>query len=263
MGYFRTHVADGILTATMCAQEGAEEWGTLRLEHRLCPGFVAELSAVLDAVEADRSIEGFVLGGDGRFWSNGLDLNFIEKQHPDDALAFQQAVEKLFARILVFPVPTVALLNGHTVAAGAMLALCFDARVMNSQKGWFMVPGVNIGLTYTYGMIELMKTKIPTSMRNPMIVHSMRYGPQELLRLNVVAELHPLSTLDFYGQQFAKSLAQPQGRRKYKALRETMGAIKMNLYRKAYVLLDKGGEEMGFTDRHWKVVTGTPPPSKL
>ena len=45
------------------------------------------------------------------------------------ALALQKETEKSLAKIVTFPIPTIAMLNGHACAAGAMLALAFDYRV--------------------------------------------------------------------------------------------------------------------------------------
>jgi enoyl-CoA hydratase/carnithine racemase len=41
---------------------------------------------------------------------------------------------------------TVAAINGHFCAAGAMLGLAFDMRVMRTDKGMFFVPAVDLGL---------------------------------------------------------------------------------------------------------------------
>ena len=55
---------------------------------------------------------------------------------PCERSGLQRAVERLLARIVTFPIPTVAAIDGHFVAAGAMLGLAFDARIVSAAKGW-------------------------------------------------------------------------------------------------------------------------------
>eukprot|EP01126_Amoeba_proteus_P003539 TRINITY_DN11184_c0_g1_i1.p1 TRINITY_DN11184_c0_g1~~TRINITY_DN11184_c0_g1_i1.p1 ORF type:complete len:159 (+),score=19.24 TRINITY_DN11184_c0_g1_i1:751-1227(+) len=60
--------------------------------------------------------------------------------------SFMDSVWNLLARILVFPLPTVAVINGHAFGAGLFLALACDFRVMNKAKGFLCTPEVNLGL---------------------------------------------------------------------------------------------------------------------
>jgi enoyl-CoA hydratase/carnithine racemase len=72
-------------------------------------------------------------------------------------------VDDLMAKILCFPVPTIAAINGHFCAAGGMMGLCFDYRIMNSEKGFFFVPGVDLGIVYSPFQTAMMMAKLPVS----------------------------------------------------------------------------------------------------
>merc|ERR1712039_645012 len=102
-------------------------------------------------------------------------------------MGLQTEAELLLSRILTLKVPTVAALNGHFTAAGAMLGLAFDVRVMPSDgKGLFFVPGIDIGLVYSAGMTELMKAKMPQPIWRDVLCFGQRYTCAELLTHGVI-----------------------------------------------------------------------------
>eukprot|EP00457_Paulinella_chromatophora_P010858 gb/GEZN01010977.1/.p1 GENE.gb/GEZN01010977.1/~~gb/GEZN01010977.1/.p1 ORF type:complete len:265 (-),score=19.92 gb/GEZN01010977.1/:317-1111(-) len=231
--------------------EGKESWGTRQEEHRINPVVINKLNQLLDQAEADAEVHGLVLyGGSGRYWCNGLDLNWIDA-HPADANALQEVTEQLLQRLLVFPLPTVAAINGHFCAAGAMLGLAFDYRVMNRRHGLFFVPAIDLGLVYSPGMTALMKSKTPQEMHLPMICFAERYTASDLHRLGVVAFLadpdQVLKTAIEKATQLSSKGSTPRYRR-------TLSAIKRNLYSEACSALWSPGKgdlkhSMGFENR--------------
>ncbi len=60
---------------------------------------------------------------------------------------------------MLLPVPTVAALNGHAFAAGVFLALACDDRVMRSDRGWFCISEVDVGVPIGAPMTNLLKAK--------------------------------------------------------------------------------------------------------
>ena len=63
-------------------------------------------------------------------------------------MAFMDRTSATLARVLVFPVPTVAAINGHAFGIGALLALAHDQRVQNSERGWFCLPEVDLQMRF-------------------------------------------------------------------------------------------------------------------
>src|SRR3954453_9091080 len=100
-------------------------------ENRLTPPFLHAVCAALDELTAAPAPGALVTTGTGKFYSNGLDLDWVLR-HPHERDGYLDRVHGLFVRLLTLPMPTVAALNGHAFAAGAMLSLPQDYRVMRA-----------------------------------------------------------------------------------------------------------------------------------
>ena len=95
--------------------------------------------------------------------------------------------ERLLARLLTFPLPTAAAINGHWVAWGCMLGLAFDYRVMREDRGFMFVPAVDIGAIYSTGFTELMRAKVSRNVLRDMITFAKRYSASDLVEEGVVS----------------------------------------------------------------------------
>lgn len=118
--------------------------GTPIVEHRLNPDFVASLHENIELSLKD-NCAAIVLHNEGKYWSNGMDLKWIDS-NLEDADTLQKAAERSLAAVLTCPVPTVASMAGHATAAGAMLSLACDYRVMG-ERGLYFIPAVELGGT--------------------------------------------------------------------------------------------------------------------
>jgi len=237
-----TEIVDGVALVRMLAPEGQFSWGTRIFEHRINPLLMKQVNAALDTAEREGA-QALVVAGEGRFFCNGMDLQYISA-NVNESTAIQTDAEKLLSRILTMGIPTVAALNGHFTAAGAMLGLSFDKRVMPlDSKGLFFVPGIDIGLVYSAGMTELMKAKMPQPLWNDVLCMAKRYQSKELMQHGVVDATPPASELISTAMEMATAL---KSKGKDEKTRETMRGIKRNLYKEAVASLGQEVEDMGF-----------------
>jgi len=88
-------------------------------------------------------------------------------------------VHELFARVLSLPLITVAALQGHTFAAGAMLSLAHDFRVMRDDRGYWCLPEVDLGLPLTPSMSAVITCKLPKVTAHEAIMTGQRYDAAE------------------------------------------------------------------------------------
>lgn len=238
----KTEIVDDVAVVTLLTSEGQLPWGTRVQEHRINPWLLQQLNAALDAAEK-AGVQAVVVTGDGKFFCNGMDLPYI-KANVTESTNIQMEAELLLSRILTFRTPTIAAINGHWTAAGAMLGLAFDVRVMPSDgKGLMFVPGIDIGLVYSAGMTELMKAKLPQCLWSDTLCFAKRFQCAELLAHGVVNEAPPAGELIAKALEVAKGL---KSKGKDEKTRETLHGIKQNLYSGAVAVLGREVQDMGF-----------------
>ena len=197
-------------------------------ENRMNQEWLDAMNSALDEVERTVDAAALVTTGNGKFYSNGLDLEWIMGSGVDMP-RFVADVERLLARVLAAPYITVAACNGHTFAAGAMLALCHDFRVMRSDRGFFCLPEVDIKIPFTAGMNSLIMARLPVMVAHQVMVTGKRFGGDEAEHLQIVhravGEDEVLSS--------AVALATEHGAKD----RNTLATIKGRMYRETIDLL--------------------------
>lgn len=195
-------------------------------ENRFNPDWVAAVNALLDEVEAAPAPRALVTTAEGKIWSNGLDLEWLAA-NLEQANPFLTQVHELFARVLTLGVPNVAALQGHTFAAGAMLAVAHDQRVMRADRGYFCLPEADINIPFSPGMSALIMARLPIGAAHEAMTTGRRYGgtdalaagivsaavPEEDVLAHAIALAAPLATKDpgtlatIKGRMYAETLA--------------------------------------------------------
>ncbi|MGZ4717220.1 MAG: enoyl-CoA hydratase-related protein, partial [Acidimicrobiales bacterium] len=113
-------------------------------ENRFNRPSVDALHAALDEVDAIEGPAALVTTGEGKFFSNGLDLDWL-MAGGDGTEGFIDDVHRLLGRVLGFGAVTVAAVNGHAFAGGGMLAVAHDYLVMREDRGFWCLPEVDLG----------------------------------------------------------------------------------------------------------------------
>ncbi len=156
-------------------------------ENRFNPAWVEEIGVLLDEVEAAPAPRALVTTATGKFFSNGLDLEWMAA-HQDELAPFVGRVHELLARVLGMGVPSVAALQGHTFAAGAMLALAHDRRLMRADRGFFCLPEVDIRIPFTPGMAALIQARLPSHSAHEAMTTGRRCGAPDAQAAQIVDE---------------------------------------------------------------------------
>lgn len=156
-------------------------------ENRFNRDSLERINELLDDVAASTGPAALVTTGTGKFYSNGLDLDWAMSGEAD--MSFPELAletQKLFARTLTFPRPTVAAINGHCFAAGAMWSLAQDFRVMRADRGFWSLPEINIKIPFTEGMAALIQARLSPSVAHLAMTTAHRFGGEAALQAGIV-----------------------------------------------------------------------------
>lgn len=192
-----------------------------RGENRFHPDLLTALESVLGEIEGHDEPAALVLTGTGKFFSNGLDLEYLGA-NPGEAEETIGRVHAVLGRLLALDVPTVAAINGHAFAAGAMLALTFDLAVMRSDRGYFCLPEADLGLPFTPAMNALITARLSPPVAHRAMVTGHRFTGSEALAAGIVTELAPEQEVLDRATALAEGLAGKP--------RHGIGAIKRGMY---------------------------------
>ena len=201
-------------------------------ENRIHPPFLEALGEALDEVEASQGPAALVTTGEGKFYSNGLDLVWMRTQEAASLGPFVASFQRVLARLLAFPVPTIAALNGHAFAGGAMFALAHDFRVMREDRGFFCIPEIDLGLPLAPGLLALLRARLPRTVLHEAIVTGRRYGGAEAAAERIVEAA------------VAEAAVVPQAIERAAALagkdRATLASLKRAIYADTLAVLETG-----------------------
>ncbi len=202
-------------------------------ENRIHPEFLAALNAALDEVERAQGPVGLVTTGTGKFYSNGLDIAGLAQLGGEGVRACLADLDRVFARLLAFPGPSVAAINGHAFAAGGMLALAHDFRVMRADRGFFCLPEVDLGMRQPLepGMYAVIGAVLPPAVFHEALISGRRYGGVDAAARGIVGEAVAEAELLPRALAIARSLAGKD--------RETLRQLKRGLYADALAVLER------------------------
>lgn len=157
-------------------------------ENRFNRTTVDAIGAALDEVVAVDGPVALVTVGDGKFFSNGLDLDWMSSDGAGDA-GFLDDVHRLLGRMLGLDLFTVAAINGHAFAGGAMLATAHDHRIMREDRGYWCLPEVDLGLPLTPAMYAVLDAHLPRPALADAALTGRRFNGPEALASGIVHEL--------------------------------------------------------------------------
>ncbi len=186
------------------------------------PTWQRRMLEVLDTVEAESlGNAGLVITGDGKFFSNGLNVEVVMSLEGEDRVLFGSNMGQIMGRLLLAPIPTVAAVNGHAFAAGAFLALACDYRIMREDRGWICVSEVDAGVPINQAMMDLLVAKLTPNTARDAVLTGKRYAADDALAAGFADGKAAEGNLVAEAVKLASSIASKE-RRIFKTLKRTL-----------------------------------------
>lgn len=159
--------------------------GQTDTENRFHPDWIDTFHALLDEVEAGEGPAALVTVSTGKFYSNGLDTDWLFGNF-DRNCWYLDRVHSMYSRLLTFPMATVAAVNGHAFGAGAMLATSHDFRVMRADRGYWCLPEVHLGMPFTVAMNALVTERLTNQVAVEAMTTGRRYAADDAIAAGIV-----------------------------------------------------------------------------
>jgi len=155
-------------------------------ENRFNPPFLSAVHSALDVIEAHEGPCALVTTGSGKFYSNGLDLEWLGSGA--DSTGFIDSVHALLGRILGLNAYTVAAVNGHAFAGGAMLASVHDYVIMRADRGYWCLPEVDLGLPLTTEMYAALAAHVEPRTLARAALTGYRFSAEDAVAAGIASE---------------------------------------------------------------------------
>jgi enoyl-CoA hydratase/carnithine racemase len=176
-------------------------------ENRFRDEAIRGFGAALDDVERAEGPKALVTTGAGKFYSNGLDLDWALRERKDSFPDYICEVLAIVGRILTFPCTTVAASNGHAFGAGALLLLAHDFRLMRADRGFFCMPEIDMRAFLHPGMTAVLAARLSAQVAHEVVATGRRYGGGDAKSAGIVEEALPEAELLPRAIALAASLA--------------------------------------------------------
>ncbi len=171
--------------------QGVREVAVIRLRHgkvnAIDDEFLEALNRALDAVPPRA---GVVITGQGKYFSVGLNLKAVYPLNRHQMGEFMARFIATLRRVLTWPGPTVAAMNGHALGGGFLLALTCDRRmVVPGTRARIGFPDVEEQVPLSHSLRLMALHALPEEMAYLVDGKSENFSPEEAAARKIV-ELH-------------------------------------------------------------------------
>jgi enoyl-CoA hydratase/carnithine racemase len=205
-------------------------------ENRQNLDFANAMIRALDEILGDKGIYAVVVtSSDEKNWSQGIDIQWLmERKAADDLNAMRSFIYRMndvFKKVLLYPMPVIAAVNGHAFGNGALLCCVCDFRFMRSDKGFFCFPEVDISIPFLPGMIAFSRKAIPEYKYQEMVYTGRRFTAHELEEHHIVRKAcKDQDELMREAMDFART---------FDKKRSIFGELKKRMYKSIVEVVDK------------------------
>lgn len=154
-----------------------------------------DLTTCLEAARDHDGVRAIVLTGAGQFFSGGFDL-----ASPARDTAATRSLNDLYRgshrALVTFPKPTVAMVQGHAIAGGLVLALACDRRLALDGDYRVGMNEVAIGASFPRIAFEIVRLRLSHARAVEMLLGAGLYAARDAVQLGVFDAVFPSDALE-------------------------------------------------------------------
>jgi enoyl-CoA hydratase len=153
-------------------------------------GVLADLAAALGRAGDDDAVRAVIVTGTGAFFSGGFDFAAPRR---DDAVAHDlyELYRSCHVALLSLPKPTVAMVNGHAIAGGLVLALACDFRIAVEGDYRIGLNEVEVGASFPRAAFEIVRLRMAHAAASDLILGARLLPARAGIALGVFSEMRP------------------------------------------------------------------------
>ena len=164
------------------------------------------IQEALDNVENEASVGCVVFTGVGeRAFCAGADISNFPKLSTDGARGFSEKGQETVRKMLGYPKPIIAAVNGYALGGGCELATACDFRIA-SEKARFSQPEINLGLIPGWGGTQLLPSLVGPAKAKELIMTGGMVKAPEALQMGLVNQVVEPEKLEEAVEALAQSL---------------------------------------------------------
>ena len=174
-----------------------------------------KLRETVKKVNETPEIKGLILTGAGKLFSSGFDLPmFLGFKDHSEVVAFFEEEEEILLELFTCDKPVISAINGHCVAAGVILAMASDYRVVgNHPKIKLGMSEIKIGLPLSVCQSRVFRFGIDSDRRfRDIMCFGEFYDPTRAVEMGLADEVVEIAEVMPRAKELVKSWIDTPGR---------------------------------------------------
>ncbi|MFX0208253.1 MAG: enoyl-CoA hydratase/isomerase family protein [Candidatus Hodarchaeota archaeon] len=165
-----------------------------------------ELEENIDKIENNPNIRVLVFKGSGKAFIAGADIKEFKDRTIPETKKFSQHLQKVFNKIEMLPIPTIAAVNGYCLGGGLELAMACDFRIV-SNKAIFGQPEITLGLIPGAGGTQRLPRLVGKTFAKELILLGDSINAEKALAIGLINKVVESENLDTTVSELAMRLA--------------------------------------------------------
>lgn len=169
-------------------------------------GVLKEIDECLDSIDLGTTRALILTGAGEKSFVAGADIGEMSTLMSAEGEAFGKIGNDVFRKLEVFPIPTIAAINGFALGGGCEIAMSCDIRIC-SENALFGQPEVGLGITPGFGGTQRLARIVGMGKAKEMIYTAANIKAEEACRIGLVNSIYSQEELMGAAKKLASKIA--------------------------------------------------------